>query len=157
MMNREKRLSTAKIILVTLILATLAFILINSMLPPEISSAESNSAGGFFALIFPEGTFLHTLIVPNIRKIAHFAEFFALGTEIALYVCFYTRRYSVFVPASFFALQTVALLDETVQIFSGRGPSVSDVWLDTLGGVCAYLLVYTPYFLISKINNRRTK
>ena len=34
-----------------------------------------------------------------------------------------------------------AFLDETIQIFSGRGPDIKDVWLDTFGAAAGILLV----------------
>lgn len=30
----------------------------------------------------------------------------------------------------------IAFIDETIQIFSGRGPQIADVWLDVLGAFC---------------------
>lgn len=30
----------------------------------------------------------------------------------------------------------IAFIDETIQIFSGRGPQIADVWLDVFGAFC---------------------
>lgn len=147
-MKSAHRSITVKTVLCVTIPLTLLFIFINSALPPALSSAESEAAGGFLTLIFPEGTLFHTLIVGNIRKIAHFAEFFVLGIQIALWVCLFTSRYKLTLPLSLFAVSGVAALDEVIQIFSGRGPSVFDVMLDVFGASVALGLVYSVYFVI---------
>lgn len=35
----------------------------------------------------------------------------------------------------------VAFIDETIQIFSGRGPQIADVWLDVFGAFCGTTIV----------------
>ena len=43
-----------------------------------------------------------------------------------------------------------AFLDETIQIFSGRGPDIKDVWLDTFGSAAGILIT----LLILSLRNR---
>ena len=83
-----------------------------------------------------------------VRKLAHFTEYFVLGAEMA----------ALFFPKNVFqsgmagkriikkGIYTVgaglfiALVDETIQIFSHRGPQVADIWLDGSGVLTAVLL-----------------
>lgn len=140
----------AKILLLTSVMTVLSFF-IQSTLPPSISSAESDAVSGFLASIIPQDTEIGRFIIKNIRKIGHFCEYGLLGAELGAFVMLFLeqkKRPVMLAKASFLAL-TVALIDETIQIFSGRGPSVIDVWLDlfgflTVGGVvCLTILVIT--------------
>ena len=68
-----------------------------------------------------------------VRKLAHFTEFFVLGLEL---LTFFAYRKPLFPQAFLLALTHgffAAFLDETIQIFSGRGPMIQDVWLDVCG------------------------
>lgn len=122
-----------KRILTILIIATIAFAWIHSAMPGEVSSDES---GFVFELLAP----LLKLILPDsivteylIRKLAHFSEYAVLGVELALYVSFvYEISLRNFARILYFGA-TVAFIDETIQIFSGRGPAIADVWIDIAG------------------------
>ena len=48
-----------------------------------------------------------------------------------------------------------ALLDETIQIFSSRGPSIIDVWIDSFGYLAFSALVYVAYSLFFAIRRRK--
>lgn len=150
-----------KIALLVVIAATLLFIFVNSALPREVSSAESEAVGGFIASIFPEGTWMNSFLTENIRKIAHFSEFGALGAEAVLYILFFAkdRRKSLLWTAQ--APFIVGLTDETIQIFSGRGPEIADVWIDISGFYTFALLSLGVYAVVKHITrfrkNRKTK
>ena len=131
--SKDNILYAFRIFLIALILGTLAFIFVNSCLPPEVSSEESEAVGGFIASFIPKDTKLYDFVTDYIRKIAHFTEYGMLGIEIAVYIMLYCERrvrYALMSPAiSVF----VGLFDETIQIFSSRGPAIYDVWID-IGG-----------------------
>ena len=140
----------AKILLLASVMTVLSFF-IQSALPPSISSAESDAVSGFLSSIIPQDTEIGRFIIKNIRKIGHFCEYGLFGAELGAFVMLFLeqkKRHVMLVRASFLAL-IVALIDETIQIFSGRGPSVIDVWLDlfgflTVGGVvCLIILLIT--------------
>lgn len=144
------------IILLVLIFSTVLFIFSRSMLSREASSEESRTVGGLIAVIFPRGTILGDFVQDNIRKIAHFAEFFVLGIELSVYAYLCMKRKPYVLFAYLFAFM-VAFFDETIQIFSGRGPSILDVWIDFLGAFFAFTLIYlipTAIFIIRSKNNR---
>ena len=87
-----------------------------------------------------------------VRKIAHFIEYAVLGGVIGTYIYpKYLEKYSgeksspmkklVFIMpmlAGFFT----AFFDETIQIFSGRGAMIQDVWLDLAGAAAGSLIIF---------------
>ncbi len=82
----------------------------------------------------------HTLI----RKCAHFTEYGILGILIVNFIhsCGRMWNWKVMIFVSGFCL-IYAALDEYHQSFvDGRGPSVGDVCIDTLGAVIFQVLIY---------------
>ncbi len=161
--NKGKILYGFRIFLIVLMLGTLAFIFANSCLPPEISSEESAAVGGFIASLIPEGTDLYRFVTQYIRKIAHFTEYGMLGIEIALYIMIYEKRRVACALRAFAVPVFVGLADETIQMFSERGPAIYDVWVD-IGGfiffssiawavMCISVLTYK--FISKKIAEKR--
>ena len=136
-----------KIALICLIIATLAFIFIQSMLTPEVSKAESDAVGEIVEEIIPPDTPPGEYVQKNLRKIGHFVEFAILGTEISIFVLLFARKIRHGLFAVIFS-PLVALCDETIQIFSDRGPSVTDVWIDTAGFASFSALVYLVYLAV---------
>lgn len=72
-----------------------------------------------------------------VRKLAHFTEFSVLGVEAGFLFGIFRRNEAVniwtgFVPA-ILCCSFAAVIDETIQIFSLRGPAIADVWIDTFG------------------------
>ena len=122
----------SKKILAVVIIVTLAVIWGHSLLGREASSEESSFV---MALLTP---FLEVFVGKGnvtehlVRKLAHFCEFFILGIELQLFFSLLKSRKSAFLLALSHGLFT-ALVDETIQIFSGRGPMIQDVWLDFSG------------------------
>ena len=157
-MNIRDRFADSKISLLQLVLyvamvATVLFIFVNSMLPPDISSEQSAAVGGFISSIIPPDTALGSFILDNLRKIAHFTEYGLLGMEIALHVTLFGGKSRV--KKAFLALPVplfVGFTDETIQIFSGRGPEISDVWIDIGGFIFFSLIAYGVLALIGAVS-----
>ena len=143
-----------KLSLLALIVATLLFIFIQSALPPEKSSAESDTVGGIIAEIIPPETKPGAFIQLNLRKIAHFTEFFILGVELAAYVSLFMKR-RVFVALSYPAVLISAFFDESIQMFSGRGPAIFDVWIDFFGFFVSASLTYAIFFVARYIMRKK--
>ena len=121
-----------EVVLILLILLTVGHAFYQSSLPPAESTAQSSKVGEIIEEIIPPDTPPGEYIQKNLRKLAHFTEFFFLGLWSTLLVGIYIRcRWAISALVPFGLI--VALLDETVQIFSKRGPSVTDVWIDMLG------------------------
>lgn len=90
-----------------------------------------------------------------VRKMAHFIEFSVLGVELALFLIVCRRvRWREIVYSAYYGL-TVALIDETIQIFSGRGSQVKDVWLDFSGACFGGVCVFIVYWVINAIRAGR--
>ena len=141
-------------VLIAVTALTLFFIFSNSLRGPEESMEQSNEVGSLVGVIFPPDTPLGGFIADNTRKIAHFVEYGILGVEIALLVIFYLQNKLKMAIISLPAAMCIAVIDETLQYFSGRGPAIVDVWID-LGGFAAFtLLSYAAAYLAAFIKNR---
>ena len=140
-----------RILLIVLIILTVAFIFIQSAKSPERSAEDSDRVGEMVEEIIPPDTPPGEFIQINLRKIAHFVEFSVLGLEVALYVWLFARKRS-FILASYPIALFVALIDETAQIFSGRGSSLSDVWLDFSGFLTTATLFYGVALLVARLH-----
>ncbi len=110
----------------------LVFIWGQSILPPSASDSQSHWIASYLVKWFGNDVDYVNHIV---RKCAHFTEFAALG---AVSFWLYGKRKWGYVLAGMIGFGC-AFLDETIQIFSSRGPAISDVWLD-LSGVLAGIL-----------------
>ena len=142
-------------VLSVLMLLTLAFIFSNSLRTPEESVEQSSAVGGALAAIFPPDTALGAFISENLRKLAHFAEYAVLGVECAMLVIFYLQKPLVSASLSLPMAVCVAVVDESLQYLSQRGPSVSDVWIDFSGFLLASLLCYGTTLVIRLLRNGR--
>ena len=111
------------------------------------SDGESQWVTDLLREIFHSDSISHAFV----RKLAHFTEFFILGTELSGLLWLERRRSVQSYLNIWFAGELCALLDETVQIFSGRGPSVADVGLDTAGATCGIFLLLGIRVLCGKV------
>ena len=128
---------TAKIINLIVIALIMAFIWSRSLKDMAASAQES-------------GEFMETVVIPVekailgrevvsedfVRKCAHVFEFAMLGIALAIY----TKKLW---PALGIGM-AAAVIDETIQYFTGRGSMVTDIWIDTAGcllGAAAVLLI----------------
>ena len=145
MIRTKRRLA----ICTALILAILAFIWGNSLMPAELSHAMSEWVKGLIKPFLSEGTPVIQEDNALVRKIAHFLEFAALG------FCIAWRRGMLRkspIPG-FFAGTAAAVLDETIQLFvPNRGPGVLDVVLDSSGVLAGMLLLHLGHTLRKKRN-----
>ncbi|MBE6644343.1 MAG: VanZ family protein [Ruminococcaceae bacterium] len=153
---QTKNTMVIKAAFLILILATLGFIFSQSMLPPEKSEQQSNSVGEIVAEVIPPDTKPGEFVQINLRKLAHFFEFAVLGIELSVYAFVFKRRKGFMLSTYIFAV-FVALFDETIQIFSGRGSSIFDVWIDFFGFAAAASLVYLIGFSVIFIRGKWCK
>ena len=142
-------------ILASLIIATLLFIWIQSMLPVSVSVEHSTSVGKAVISVFPSDSPLADFIMENIRKIAHFTEFGLLGLEVSLYVILFIRRFRKSVPLSLAFGFFVAFIDESIQMLSDRGSAIRDMWLDILGFLSLTVITYAIAYLTHKLRKRK--
>lgn len=124
-----------------LIIANLAFIWGNSLMPAELSAAFSSFVQKVLQLFISGQNTVVGGGTGLLRKLAHLLEFTCLGTLLCWYLLMGRKN-----PA--FALipgLCAACVDETIQCFvPGRGPRVTDVAIDLAGvslGIGAMLLI----------------
>ena len=150
-------------ILSVLIGLTLAFIWINSCLPPETSGKESSTVyegvvGAVTTVVGEQKaeTFKTVFTEQVLRKLAHFSEFGLLGLELALL----HLAIGKLAPKHFVFLGgygvVVAIIDECIQIFSKRGASVIDVLIDLCGYVLICAVTVAIIFLIKRRKDKKT-
>ena len=151
-MNAEKS-KIFRLILIVLIILTLIFIAVQSLLPPEVSTAESDAVGEMIEVVIPSDTPVGEQVQQNVRNIGHFAEFAILGAEIAIYLYFFERKLAYIVLAPVLS-PVVALLDETLQFLSERAPEIRDVWTDVFGFVSFYALLLGALFTYNHLRKR---
>lgn len=95
----------------------------------------------------------------KIRKIAHFLLYFSLGVATSVAALKMTKNnpfrgvLSFLLGISLPAL--IAVLDESLQALSNRTSLLSDVFLDTLGGITGALLVLIMYGIKATIHHFR--
>ena len=149
--------------MITLLVAAIFFF-------SEQSGADSHSvstkvckkiADVWSATFWAEGTLyskdmLAGMLDPPIRKLAHLLIYTALGCGTCIATHILTgkkvRFYQVFL--CILIVMLVASFDEYNQYYSGgRGASLNDVWLDTVGGCIGIYLVFMARDFIKHIIN----
>lgn len=120
-------------------IAILAFIFGQSLLPGSASSAESSWIGDNILNPLCDLLHLQHLTPTHVRKLAHIAEFFALGAAAAL---LWRGKWAYGLFTGF----TAAFLDESVQLFAAeRGAMITDVWIDMVGVFLSVTIVHLIY------------
>ena len=136
-------------------LLTTAFIWGNSLPSIPDSAAQSTAvAETVQPIVDPQQKIESSTFHNYLRKAAHLAEFFALG----LFVCGFTvclglelKKRLISLPILLVLL--VAVGDEFIQHFSGRGSLVADVVLDFAGALAGLLIANLIYKLINSVGN----
>lgn len=135
-----KKSRKAIFFLLALNIAWLAFILINSMIPPSLSQEQSMGLLDFTASFFESLNIKINISEHFLRKCAHFFEYFMLGILYFSWIPLLRKKLKNYIiyPLSFSLATAVA--DESIQILSGRGPLVQDILLDFCASASAILL-----------------
>lgn len=160
-MTRETAKKIFFWVLIIAIVLTVVFIFSNSLKPKDQSLEDSNMVGGFISSLFPPESDIGKFILEYIRKIAHFTEYGLLGIEAALFIIFFFKKRIATALLSFNFSLVVAVIDESLQYLSDRGPSISDVWIDVGGFAFFTLLTYgiafAVYLIVSRIGKKSNK
>ena len=131
-----------------LLVLNLALIWGNSLL----SGAESGQmSSGIVALVLElmriPASFSDSLHLV-IRKLAHLTEFACLGALISWHLKLVKEKRVYQICLAVLIAMAVGLVDETIQLFTpDRGPSLVDVWIDTLGASLGMTAVQLGYYL----------
>ncbi len=102
-------------------------IFIFSMMSRETSSEQSSWMSDLLA--FFTGLDWEEWVV---RKLAHFLEYALLGCFVAMALSQIAWRWTDALQLWLLSF-AVGFLDESIQMLSGRGPAIVDVWLDASG------------------------
>lgn len=153
------RITVLRIIVFICFFASLSFIFGNSLLPKGESASVSGGVQGVIEAIVGEDSPIAEFFRQYLRKIAHVTEFALLAIEVTLLRFLYDKRScSDFIHSLSFGL-FVAVTDEALQIFSNRGPLVSDVLIDLSGYfVLAFVaegLIILTLYVMKKRESRR--
>ena len=157
MLNKKVSLWTVFFAIMSVL--SICFIFSNSLKNPSASNQQSeNVAESLRQILNPAKQVEQEAFYIYIRKLAHFVEFSVLGfclkgTAVTLG---YRRNY----PYTLFPLLIaifVAVMDESIQSFTGRTSSVKDVFIDSLGGLFGILLMFTMSVFIEKTKSKLRK
>ena len=137
---------------ITLLMLNLLVIWGNSLLPGSVSGAFSQWLRDLIAALIP-GTSQNPQAGHGLlRKLAHFTEFCCLGICFSWLVRMVRTRHLEFYVLPLLGGFAAACVDETIQRFvPGRGPSVTDVGIDTAGAALGIVLLSFAYVM----NKRR--
>ena len=134
------------ILLILLIAINLAFIWCNSLLDQtqsgQVSSEVTEVIRPILEPIIGEDNYSGGIV----RKLAHFVEFGVLGGLLSLLMnrLHLTR-----------GLSRLAMIDETIQIYTNRGSQVLDVWLDFSGVIVGFALTHAVTMAILTIIRKK--
>ena len=135
-----------------------AFIVVNGMLNVTASYSMSEWIMGF---LFPEIPFGHPLYGQYqtvVRKIAHLAEYGALGMWLWFLKLSLEKSEKQIHGLFFcFTLLLIGMLDEFFQSLSQRSGRVSDIIIDLLGGLLGMAAAIGIHWIYVKIRNRRNR
>ncbi|MBE6894769.1 MAG: hypothetical protein E7483_04155 [Ruminococcaceae bacterium] len=155
-----------RIIFTAAVFLTIAFIFYNSAQVAEVSSGYS---GKFTALINKALSYTPFDIVLSehqVRKLAHIAEFAALGFFLTFCLRVYTKRLIAFCAWPLLFGLFIAVCDEFLQRFvPGRSSSIKDIFIDFIGvcggtgvAICIVFAFSTVFWLFwGRKRNRRRK
>lgn len=147
----------SKLVLIVLIICTLAFIWGNSLQDASSSLAASERVFEFLKPMLELFLGVGNVTIGFVRKLAHFVEFGLLGCELAMLSLLYKRhRWKDFAVCLGCGL-AVGAVDETIQIFTGRGAQVKDVLLDFSGALCGVTIVFTIRYIVCMTKKRGKK
>ena len=143
-----KNRSWVRYILIAADILWVAFIFARSLKAADESTAESAWVLELVRIIIPSAS-MHF-----VRKLAHFTEYFILGALLfATMQSFGAKKLAmVLAPAGCLA---AAVTDELLQTLSpGRSCQLSDMLLDTAGGICGMLICALAVYLVRKARRR---
>ncbi|MBQ4116277.1 MAG: VanZ family protein [Clostridia bacterium] len=136
-----------KVVYILYLVGIIAFIFSNSLPSIEESAESSGRLLGFINGILEACKLPIMTSDVFIRKAAHFAEFFVLGASVCGYSVFDKKLDVNYAIKSVLFSCLIAMSDETIQYFTGRGSMLLDAWLDLFGAVTGIVICY---FILKK-------
>lgn len=84
----------------------------------------------------------YTELSTYVRKFAHVIEYAALSFQLMCIFLLKGKRKLVWYINCTFMIMLIALIDETIQIFSNRGSEIGDIWIDLAGNALGLLAAF---------------
>ena len=100
-----------------------------------------------------ENGWTYTELSTYVRKFAHVIEYAALSFQLMCIFLLKGKRKLVWYINCTFMIMLIALIDETIQIFSNRGSEIGDIWIDLAGNALGLLAA----FIIGTIVIKKTQ
>ena len=148
-MREQEKISTALIVL------NLALIWGNSLLPGSASGAMSGGVMQFVMELLRIPAEHAELLHHFVRKAAHFTDFACLGALLCWRFQLTGERGWKLAALPVLCGMAAALTDETIQMFTpDRGPSLTDVWIDTAGTAAGMTAVLCGYYYFKRIKHK---
>lgn len=147
------------VILLSFVIGVTSFIFYNSSKSPEASYKDSDPVAEIVKPIVDKNNDKPKYKIDYIvRKAAHTAEYGVLGFSVAALVFFVAEAYKkrLFGYMLFYVL-LVGVLDEYIQLFSGRTSGVKDVIIDFVGGLMGITLALAIYLVYKLIIFKKQK
>lgn len=120
-------------------LAWMIFIFIESAMPGDMSSHQSNFIVDFIYSLLSLPSHYQNIISFTVRKCAHMSEYFIL-TLFLYYGCMKNTIHRLSIPCTIAFLY--ACSDEFHQLFiSGRAGQIKDIGIDSIGIIIALLFI----------------
>ena len=147
MMKDKKKLATVLIVL------NLAFIWGNSLRTGTDSQDMSEGILEWINMFLRlEDLDMMALLHHLLRKAAHITEFACLGALLAWRCRLEEEKHTLALPV--LLGMAAGLVDETIQLFTpNRGPSLTDVWLDSFGVVVGIMLLILGHHFLKRKHN----
>ena len=155
-----------RIIFTAAVICTIAFIFYNSAQVAEVSSEYSQYFTDLINKLLSHTPVDIVLSEYQVRKLAHMAEFAALGFFLTFCLRVYTKRLIAFCAWPLLFGLFIAVCDEFLQRFvPGRSSSIKDIFID-FTGVCggtavAICIVFAVSFVLwlfwGRKRNRKIK
>lgn len=140
----KDRFRDRRIIFYILTILILLFIWSNSMDDPVTSYSKSDKVLKFVSKILTHvlgnNHYITLFYISHVRKIAHFTEYMVLGSVMTtgMKIADKTKIQHFYNSLSFSVI--AAVIDEYIQIYSGRGSSIKDVIIDFSGYLTGTML-----------------
>ena len=132
------------------------FIFSNSLPGIDESSVQSSLVAEFLRpFLDPKHRLSDEMFHHIVRKMAHFIEFGALGVCLSCLSVQFVRSISKTWGTPFVLSVLIALTDESIQYFTGRGNSLKDVLLDSTGALCGVLFTALLCMLMTQYKKNR--
>ena len=134
-----------------LLVLNLALIWGNSLLSGAESGQMSSGIMAFVMELLRIPASYSDTVHLIVRKLAHLTEFACLAALISWHLRLVKEKRVYQICLAVLLAMAAALVDETIQLYTpDRGPSLVDVWIDTLGAVLGMTAVQLGYHLSKK-------